>query len=204
MKFSLTKSLLEVSRSGEASESSRRCSSAPTALLTALLFLRSAWCRAYRLPPCALINLSHGSRAEHASPRPAAAGSFQAQRQLGSLNHSPRSPFIPTQVREEAEVPPSSLTHTRSDVCCSAPLQHNKQGAMKAGSQGSRNSPSEGLTQKHQARVRLSSSHPAFQDGAGAEPSFSARTRRCTATCGRLCRTQGLLTNHPQLTGTTT
>uniref|UniRef100_H3DJR6 5'-3' exoribonuclease 1 n=1 Tax=Tetraodon nigroviridis TaxID=99883 RepID=H3DJR6_TETNG len=69
------------------------------------LHIRSASCRAYRLPPCALINLCHGSRADHTShrltavvkPQPAAAGSLQAQRQLGSLNHSPRSPFIPTQ-----------------------------------------------------------------------------------------------------------
>ncbi|CAF88284.1 unnamed protein product, partial [Tetraodon nigroviridis] len=78
-------------------------------------------------------------RADHTShrltavvkPQPAAAGSLQAQRQLGSLNHSPRSPFIPT--------------------------QHHRQGATKAGPQGSRNAPSTGLMQK-QARVRLSSS----------------------------------------------
>lgn len=122
--------------------------------------LRSASSRSYRLPPCALINLSHGSRGDHGSPRPAAAGSFHAQRQLGSLNHSPRSPFIPTQVSEEPEtLPPSSPRGKRSEIRCSAPLQHNKPGAMKAGSKGSRNSPSKGLLQKQQAKVRLSSTH---------------------------------------------
>uniref|UniRef100_A0A8C4E982 5'-3' exoribonuclease 1 n=1 Tax=Dicentrarchus labrax TaxID=13489 RepID=A0A8C4E982_DICLA len=63
--------------------------------------------RGYRLPPCALINLSHGARVDHTShkltaivkPQPAAATNFNSQRQLGGLNHSPRSPFIPTQVR---------------------------------------------------------------------------------------------------------
>uniref|UniRef100_H2SH04 5'-3' exoribonuclease 1 n=1 Tax=Takifugu rubripes TaxID=31033 RepID=H2SH04_TAKRU len=65
----------------------------------------SASCRGYRLPPCALINISHGSRADHSShrltaivkPQSTPAGSFHSQRQLGGLNHSPRSPFIPTQ-----------------------------------------------------------------------------------------------------------
>lgn len=141
-----------------------RCRSASTGFLTALLFLRSASCRAYRLPPCALINLCHGSRADHTShrltavvkPQPAAAGSLQAQRQLGSLNHSPRSPFIPTQVRQEEQTSPSWLGYERSHMRCSAPLQHHRQGA-KAGPQGSRNAPSTGLMQK-QARVRLSSS----------------------------------------------
>lgn len=180
--------------------SSRACSSARTGFLTALLVLRSASCRSYRLPPCALINLSHGSRADHASYRPTAAGSFQAQRQLGSLNHSPRSPFVPTQVREEPDTPPppSSLRYKR----CSASLQHNKHAAMKAGSQGSRNSPSKGLMQKQQARVSLSSTRATFKGGTGADASVSVRTRRCTVMCGRLCRTQGLLTN-PLPTGTT-
>lgn len=188
----------------EARASSRACSSARTGFLTALVFLRSASCRSYRLPPCALINLSHGSRADHTSHRPTAAGSFQAQRQLGSLNHSPRSPFIPTQVREEADTPPppSSLRCKCSEIRCSASaLQHIKHAAMKAGSQGSRNSPSKGLMQKQQAKVRLSSTHPALKGGTCAEASVSVRTRRCTVTCGRLCRTQGLLTN-PLPTGT--
>lgn len=127
MRFSLMKSLLEVSTSGEF------CSCAPAAALlqqrscsclTAVMFLRSTSCRAYRLPPCALINLCHGSRADRAShrltavvkPQPAAAGGVHAQRQLGSLNHSPRSPFTPTQVRPEAEAPlPSLLRENRSD-----------------------------------------------------------------------------------------
>uniref|UniRef100_A0A674PK61 5'-3' exoribonuclease 1 n=1 Tax=Takifugu rubripes TaxID=31033 RepID=A0A674PK61_TAKRU len=69
----------------------------------------SASCRGYRLPPCALINISHGSRADHSShrltaivkPQSTPAGSFHSQRQLGGLNHSPRSPFIPTQVRDK-------------------------------------------------------------------------------------------------------
>lgn len=70
--------------------------------------LRCTSPRGYRLPPCALINLSHGARVDPAShkltavvkPQPAAAANFNSQRQLGGLNHSPRSPFIPTQVRE--------------------------------------------------------------------------------------------------------
>uniref|UniRef100_A0A674NXE1 5'-3' exoribonuclease 1 n=1 Tax=Takifugu rubripes TaxID=31033 RepID=A0A674NXE1_TAKRU len=73
------------------------------------LNIRSASCRGYRLPPCALINISHGSRADHSShrltaivkPQSTPAGSFHSQRQLGGLNHSPRSPFIPTQVRDK-------------------------------------------------------------------------------------------------------
>ncbi|KAM8839421.1 5'-3' exoribonuclease 1 isoform 4-T4 [Synchiropus picturatus] len=69
------------------------------------LNIRCASSRGYRLPPCALINLTHGARMDHSSqkltaivkPQPAAAANFNAQRQLGGLNHSPRSPFIPTQ-----------------------------------------------------------------------------------------------------------
>uniref|UniRef100_A0A3B4U7B4 5'-3' exoribonuclease 1 n=1 Tax=Seriola dumerili TaxID=41447 RepID=A0A3B4U7B4_SERDU len=65
--------------------------------------------RGYRLPPCALINLSHGARVDHTShkltaivkPQPAAGANFNSHRQLAGLNHSPRSPFIPTQVRRE-------------------------------------------------------------------------------------------------------
>uniref|UniRef100_A0A674PMA7 5'-3' exoribonuclease 1 n=1 Tax=Takifugu rubripes TaxID=31033 RepID=A0A674PMA7_TAKRU len=34
-------------------------------------------------------------------PQSTPAGSFHSQRQLGGLNHSPRSPFIPTQVRDK-------------------------------------------------------------------------------------------------------
>uniref|UniRef100_A0A4W6BRF0 5'-3' exoribonuclease 1 n=1 Tax=Lates calcarifer TaxID=8187 RepID=A0A4W6BRF0_LATCA len=65
--------------------------------------------RGYRLPPCALINLSHGARVDHTShkltaivkPQPVTGANFNSQRQLAGLNHSPRSPFIPTQVRGE-------------------------------------------------------------------------------------------------------
>lgn len=119
-------------------EARAREEGASAGLLTALFFLRSTSCRAYRLPPCALVNLSHGSRRDHTShrltavvkPQPAAAGSLQAQRQLGSLNHSPRSPFIPTQVREEEETPPSSLGRECSHML--APLRSSA--APQAGS----------------------------------------------------------------------
>uniref|UniRef100_G3PMT1 5'-3' exoribonuclease 1 n=1 Tax=Gasterosteus aculeatus aculeatus TaxID=481459 RepID=G3PMT1_GASAC len=81
--------------------------------------------RCYRLPPCALINLSHGARTDQTShkltaivkPQPAAI--FSSQRQQAGLNHSPRSPFTPTQVRAQ---PRPTLTH-------------------RAASQGNRNSP---------------------------------------------------------------
>ncbi|XP_070775149.1 5'-3' exoribonuclease 1 isoform X1 [Enoplosus armatus] len=93
--------------------------------------------RGYRLPPCALINLSHGARVDHTShkltaivkPQPAAAANFNSQRQLVGLNHSPRSPFTPTQ-------------------------HNNKHGVVKAASQGNRNSPSKGLIQKQQAKSK--------------------------------------------------
>uniref|UniRef100_A0A673CG60 5'-3' exoribonuclease 1 n=1 Tax=Sphaeramia orbicularis TaxID=375764 RepID=A0A673CG60_9TELE len=73
------------------------------------LTIRCTAPRGYRLPPCALINLSHGARVDHTShkltaivkPQPAAAANFNSNRQLGGLNHSPRSPFIPTQGKEE-------------------------------------------------------------------------------------------------------
>ncbi|XP_074544570.1 5'-3' exoribonuclease 1 isoform X1 [Halichoeres trimaculatus] len=99
------------------------------------LNIRCASPRGYRLPPCALINLSHGARVDPAShkltavvkPQPAAAANFNSQRQLGGLNHSPRSPFIPTQ-------------------------HNNKQSTGKAAAQGNRNSPSQGLVQKQQGK----------------------------------------------------
>ncbi|XP_077580740.1 5'-3' exoribonuclease 1 [Stigmatopora nigra] len=61
--------------------------------------------RCYRLPPCALINLSHGARMDPANhkltaivkPQPAAAPNFNAHHHQASLNHSPHSPFIATQ-----------------------------------------------------------------------------------------------------------
>lgn len=69
---------------------------------------RCASPRGYRVPPCALINLSHGTRIDSNShkltaivkPQPAASVGFNSHRQLAGLNHSPRSPFIPTQVSE--------------------------------------------------------------------------------------------------------
>lgn len=71
-----------------------------------MCFLRCTSSRCYRLPPCALINLSHGARVDHTGhkltaivkPQPATGGNFSSYRQLAGLNHSPRSPFIPTQV----------------------------------------------------------------------------------------------------------
>uniref|UniRef100_A0A8C9VY60 5'-3' exoribonuclease 1 n=1 Tax=Scleropages formosus TaxID=113540 RepID=A0A8C9VY60_SCLFO len=62
--------------------------------------------RGYRLPPSALVNLSHGSRLESGSHKLTAvvkpqvsAASHGNRGQLGALNHSPCSPFVPTQVR---------------------------------------------------------------------------------------------------------
>ncbi|XP_035984960.1 5'-3' exoribonuclease 1 [Fundulus heteroclitus] len=73
------------------------------------LSIRCTSPRGYRLPPCALINLSHGTRLDHGShkltaivkPQPAAGGNFNSQRMAG-LNHSPRSPFVPTQHNKNA------------------------------------------------------------------------------------------------------
>uniref|UniRef100_A0A8D3B2I1 5'-3' exoribonuclease 1 n=1 Tax=Scophthalmus maximus TaxID=52904 RepID=A0A8D3B2I1_SCOMX len=75
------------------------------------LNVRSSSPRGYRVPPCALINLSHGGRADHTShkltaivkPQPVAGANFHSQRQLAGLNHSPRSPFIPMQVSGEQD-----------------------------------------------------------------------------------------------------
>ncbi|XP_076018261.1 5'-3' exoribonuclease 1 [Genypterus blacodes] len=95
------------------------------------LTIRFAACRGYRLPPCALINLSHGARMDGTSPKltaivkpqPTSSTNFNSNRQLSGLNHSPRSPFVPTQ------------------------------NAVKSPSQGSRNSPCKGPNQKQQARA---------------------------------------------------
>lgn len=99
------------------------------------LNIRCTSSRCYRLPPCALINLSHGARVDYTGhkltaivkPQPATGGNFSSHRQLAGLNHSPRSPFVPTQ-------------------------HNNKHGVVKAASQGNRSSPSKGPIQKHQAR----------------------------------------------------
>ncbi|XP_030630349.1 5'-3' exoribonuclease 1 [Chanos chanos] len=99
------------------------------------LTLRCSPGRGYRLPPCALINLSHGSRLEQGShkltaivkPQPSSSSSHHAQNksQLGALNHSPRSPFIPTQ-------------------------QQNGRLNLRADTQGNRQSPHKALNQKNQ------------------------------------------------------
>uniref|UniRef100_A0A672GCS8 5'-3' exoribonuclease 1 n=1 Tax=Salarias fasciatus TaxID=181472 RepID=A0A672GCS8_SALFA len=70
------------------------------------LNIRCSSSRGYRLPPCALINISHGGRVNHkltaiVKPQPATGANFNSQRHLAGLNHSPRSPFVPTQVRGE-------------------------------------------------------------------------------------------------------
>uniref|UniRef100_A0A665V6W1 5'-3' exoribonuclease 1 n=1 Tax=Echeneis naucrates TaxID=173247 RepID=A0A665V6W1_ECHNA len=99
------------------------------------LIIRSSSPRGYRLPPCALINLSHGARADHISykltaivkPQPVAGANFNSHRHLSGLNHSPRSPFIPTQVSGIGE-----------------------------GDFGNRSSPSKGPIQRQQAKVSLS------------------------------------------------
>lgn len=82
-----------------------------------VLFLRCSPARGYRLPSSALINLSHGSRSEMGNqklmaivkPQPAVnnCNSYASDPSpvclqkvhLGGLNHSPRSLFVPTQVR---------------------------------------------------------------------------------------------------------
>uniref|UniRef100_A0A671WIT7 5'-3' exoribonuclease 1 n=1 Tax=Sparus aurata TaxID=8175 RepID=A0A671WIT7_SPAAU len=122
--------------------------------------------RGYRVPPCALINLSHGGRVDHTShkltaivkPQPAAATNFNSQRQLGGLNHSPRSPLYPS-------------------------------------SQGNRNSPSKGLNQKQQAKVSaskaeynnvwqaLQSSGPPQQPPAHWHNNVSLFVRVCVCVC---------------------
>uniref|UniRef100_A0A3P8SB29 5'-3' exoribonuclease 1 n=1 Tax=Amphiprion percula TaxID=161767 RepID=A0A3P8SB29_AMPPE len=73
------------------------------------LTIRCTSPRGYRLPPCALINLSHGCRVDHTShkltaivkPQPVAGANYNSHRQLAGLNHSPRSPFVPTQSKDE-------------------------------------------------------------------------------------------------------
>uniref|UniRef100_A0A6Q2ZQ13 5'-3' exoribonuclease 1 n=1 Tax=Esox lucius TaxID=8010 RepID=A0A6Q2ZQ13_ESOLU len=79
----------------------------------------------YRLPPCALINISHGVRVDQGShkltaivkPQPASSSQHHSQDkgQLSGLNHSPRSPFVPTQVREEESMytPHTVIHHTQ-------------------------------------------------------------------------------------------
>ncbi|XP_077392557.1 5'-3' exoribonuclease 1 [Festucalex cinctus] len=99
------------------------------------LNIRCASPRCYRLPPCALINLSHGARMDPTyhkltaivKPQPAAAANFNSHHHLASLNHSPRSPFISTQ-------------------------HNNKHSEVKPTYQGSKNSTSKTPVQKKQAK----------------------------------------------------
>uniref|UniRef100_A0A672R238 5'-3' exoribonuclease 1 n=1 Tax=Sinocyclocheilus grahami TaxID=75366 RepID=A0A672R238_SINGR len=100
------------------------------------------WCvcrcspgRGYRLPPSALINLSHGSRKELGchkltaivKPQPSSSSHLTHKSQLGGLNHSPRSPFIPMQ------------------------QQNGRQSFnLRADTQGNTNSPHKALGQKNQ------------------------------------------------------
>ncbi|XP_012994610.1 5'-3' exoribonuclease 1 isoform X2 [Esox lucius] len=91
----------------------------------------------YRLPPCALINISHGVRVDQGShkltaivkPQPASSSQHHSQDkgQLSGLNHSPRSPFVPTQ-------------------------QNGRQNVVRADTQGNLNSPYKALSQKHQPK----------------------------------------------------
>ncbi|XP_061099695.1 5'-3' exoribonuclease 1 isoform X2 [Conger conger] len=69
------------------------------------LTIRSSPGRGYRLPPSALINLTHGSRQEFGGhkltaivkPQPASSTNHGQRGQPGGLGHAPRSPLIPTQ-----------------------------------------------------------------------------------------------------------
>ncbi|KAM3932203.1 5'-3' exoribonuclease 1 isoform 2-T2 [Leptodactylus fuscus] len=58
------------------------------------LNIRSSQSRGYRVPPSALINLSHGVRTENG-------GSQKGH--LGALNHSPRSLFVPMKHKQDDE-----------------------------------------------------------------------------------------------------
>lgn len=112
MKYFLMKNFPEVSTSGN-NMSKRNMTLHPLHFTasTLSLLLRCTSLRGYRVPPCALVNLSHGARVDHTSykltaivkPQIPTATSFNSQRQLGNLNHSPCSPFIPMQVRGEPQ-----------------------------------------------------------------------------------------------------
>ncbi|KAI1882663.1 hypothetical protein AGOR_G00237200 [Albula goreensis] len=96
------------------------------------LTIRCSPGRGYRLPPSALINLTHGCRQETGShkltaivkPQPTSAAQHGHKGQLAGLNHSPRSPFVPMQ-------------------------QNGRQGFnLRAETQANRNSPHKKSTQK--------------------------------------------------------
>ncbi|KAJ8271161.1 hypothetical protein GJAV_G00123430 [Gymnothorax javanicus] len=69
------------------------------------LTIRCSPGRGYRLPPSALINLTHGSRQELGGhkltaivkPQPASSAQYAQKGQHGGINHASRSPLIPTQ-----------------------------------------------------------------------------------------------------------
>ncbi|XP_061694188.1 5'-3' exoribonuclease 1 isoform X2 [Syngnathoides biaculeatus] len=91
--------------------------------------------RCYRLPPCALINLSHGSRLDPTfhkltaivKPQPSSASNLKSHLHLASLNYSPRSPFTSTQ-------------------------HNNKTSGIKPTYQGSKNFMSKAHIEKQQAK----------------------------------------------------
>ncbi|XP_054983109.1 5'-3' exoribonuclease 1 [Sorex araneus] len=64
------------------------------------LTIRCSPGRGYRLPPSALVNLSHGSRSETGGQKLTAIVKPQP---AASLSHSPQSPFVPTQAATEDE-----------------------------------------------------------------------------------------------------
>ncbi|XP_069474375.1 5'-3' exoribonuclease 1 isoform X2 [Ambystoma mexicanum] len=85
------------------------------------LTIRCSHSKGYRLPACTLINLSHGNRTEtggqkltaivkpQPAPNPYIPYSSDSditgtqKKHLGGLNHSPRSPFIPTRGKQDDE-----------------------------------------------------------------------------------------------------
>ncbi|XP_028647913.1 5'-3' exoribonuclease 1 isoform X2 [Erpetoichthys calabaricus] len=82
------------------------------------LTIRCSPGRGYRLSPSALINLSHGYRLEYGGQKltaivkpqqqPAAAYFSTQKVQIGGLNHSPRSPFVPTKLNGKQQCNPKS------------------------------------------------------------------------------------------------
>ncbi|OCT80912.1 5'-3' exoribonuclease 1 [Xenopus laevis] len=75
------------------------------------LTIRCSQFKAYRLPTSALINLSHGNRVETGGqkltavvkPQPAINHHVSEKEQMGGLNHSPRSLFVPTKHKQDEE-----------------------------------------------------------------------------------------------------
>uniref|UniRef100_A0A6I8RYS6 5'-3' exoribonuclease 1 n=1 Tax=Xenopus tropicalis TaxID=8364 RepID=A0A6I8RYS6_XENTR len=75
------------------------------------LTIRCSQFKGYRLPTSALINLSHGNRMESGGqkltavvkPQPAINHHVSDKEQMGGLNHSPRSLFVPTKHKQDDE-----------------------------------------------------------------------------------------------------